>query len=59
MANTTSTAKLTYVDEPDGRGTVDLLWTCLGTVFLCTWTIQRLDIPSSTPKMSLIGKSPG
>lgn len=54
MANTTSTARLTYVDEPDGRGTVDLLWTCLGTVFLCTWTIQRLDIPSSTPKMSLL-----
>lgn len=27
-----------------GRGTLDLLWSCLITITLCTWTIQRLQV---------------
>ncbi|KAL3465694.1 hypothetical protein BJX64DRAFT_275030 [Aspergillus heterothallicus] len=28
-----------WVSEPDGRGTVSLLTTCLTTIFLCTWVV--------------------
>ena len=43
---TTSTANVTlgFVQEPNTRGTTGLVWSCLVTIFLCTWSIQRLDI---------------
>jgi hypothetical protein len=45
--NTTSdsTSRVSWVFEPDcGRGTVDLLYACLFTIFISTWTAQHLDI---------------
>ena len=33
-----------FVDEPSGRGTLGLVWSSLVTIFLCAWTIQRLNI---------------
>ncbi|KAK8191304.1 hypothetical protein HDK77DRAFT_456996 [Phyllosticta capitalensis] len=27
-----------------GRGTLDLLWSCIGTLVICTWTVQHLDV---------------
>lgn len=27
------------------RGTLDILWSCLFTIFACTWTIQHLNVP--------------
>ena len=35
-----------WVDQPDGRGTLDILWTCFFTIFVCTWTIQHPNVPS-------------
>ncbi|KAK4069227.1 hypothetical protein Trihar35433_5806 [Trichoderma harzianum] len=32
--------------SPDGRGTMDILWTCIVTTFLCTYTILCLNLPS-------------
>ncbi|UKZ56782.1 hypothetical protein TrVGV298_010623 [Trichoderma virens] len=32
--------------SPDGRGTMDILWTCIVTTFLCTFTILCLNLPS-------------
>ena len=35
-----------WVGSPDGRGTFDILWSCLFTIFLCTWTVLHLNIPA-------------
>jgi hypothetical protein len=33
-----------WTNEPDGRGTFSLLWSCLFTIFVCTWTTQNLRV---------------
>ena len=35
-----------WVPEPHGRGTYSILWSCLATIFLCTWSALHLDIPN-------------
>ncbi|RFU79784.1 hypothetical protein TARUN_2378 [Trichoderma arundinaceum] len=32
--------------SPDGRGTMDILWTCIFTTFLCSYTILCLNLPA-------------
>ena len=42
------------VDSPKTRGTYNILWTCVFTLFTCTWTVQHLNIPaerSGEPKI--------
>ena len=34
-----------FAPEPDGRGTVSLIWQCLLTIFLCTFTVLHFDVP--------------
>ena len=34
-----------WVPGPDGRGTIDIIWGCLLTIFLCTWTAVCLNLP--------------
>ena len=35
-----------WVSDPsDGRGTLGILWLCLSTVCLCTYTVLHLDTP--------------
>ena len=34
-----------WVSEPNGRGTWSILWSCLATIFLCTWSAMHLDVP--------------
>lgn len=34
-----------YVPDPDGRGTVSLLFSCLLTLSLCVWSAIHLDLP--------------
>ena len=34
-----------WVLEPDGRGTWSILWSCLVTIFICTWSVLHLDVP--------------
>ena len=36
-----------WVDEPDTRGTFNLLSICLITLFLCVWTSIHLNLPGS------------
>ena len=31
--------------EPDGRGTWSIVWSCLVTIFICTWSVLHLDVP--------------
>jgi hypothetical protein len=35
----------TWYPEPRGRGTFNILSTCLTTMFLCVWTAVHLNIP--------------
>ncbi|KAJ5219727.1 hypothetical protein N7468_008931 [Penicillium chermesinum] len=37
-----------WVDEPDGRGTWDILSTCVLTIFLCCWTSVSPNVPASS-----------
>ena len=34
-----------WVSTDCGRGTSDILWSCLATIFLCVWTVIHLPIP--------------
>jgi hypothetical protein len=29
-----------------GRGTIDILWGCFFTSFICTWTVQHPPVPA-------------
>ena len=35
-----------WVSEPDGRGTMSLLWGCLSTLFICLWASMHLNVPA-------------
>ena len=35
-----------WVSSPDGRGTLDIVWACLLTTFLCTWSSLHLNVPA-------------
>ena len=41
-----------WVSQPSYRGTWDVLWTCLVTIFICTYTILCLNVPA--PQDSLL-----
>ena len=34
-----------FVYNADARATLDILWSCLFTLLVCTWTVQHLNIP--------------
>lgn len=34
-----------WTSQPDGRGTLDILWSCSVTSFLCSWSILCLNMP--------------
>jgi hypothetical protein len=40
-----SSAVVNYVSSCNIRGTLDILWSCTFTLFICTWTAQHLNIP--------------
>ena len=33
-----------WVPEPSGRGSWTILWSCLATIFICTWSALYLDV---------------
>ena len=35
-----------WVSSPDGRGTFDILQSCLVTIILCTWSALHLNLPA-------------
>ncbi|KAH7139413.1 hypothetical protein B0J11DRAFT_575325 [Dendryphion nanum] len=36
-----------WYSEPDVRGTGSLLWTCISTILVCTWSALHLNVPKS------------
>lgn len=49
--NNNTDARLGWISSPDGRGTIDIIWGCILTVFLCVWTVLTLNVPA--PNTSL------
>ncbi|OCK82516.1 hypothetical protein K432DRAFT_348859 [Lepidopterella palustris CBS 459.81] len=35
-----------WVQSPDGRGTLDIIWGCVFTTFLCSWSVLCLNLPA-------------
>lgn len=47
-----SQARITgWVSQPNERGSIDIIWTCLFTIFICTYTVLCLNVPSSDESM--------
>ncbi|RYC58988.1 hypothetical protein CHU98_g7219 [Xylaria longipes] len=42
----------TYVSGPQVRSTLTILWSSLGTIILCTWTILHLSVPAPQGNIS-------
>ena len=34
------------VDQPSERGTIDIIWGCLATLFVCVWVMLHLNVPA-------------
>ena len=34
-----------WTSQPDGRGTLDILWSCSITMFLCSWSMLCMNMP--------------
>jgi hypothetical protein len=43
-----------FVSSADKRGSLDILFSCLFTLFTCTWTVQHLNLPEQRE-----GRDPG
>lgn len=41
-----------WVSTNCGRGTSDILWSCLSTIFLCVWTVVHMPVPRYRAKES-------
>lgn len=37
-----------WTPSPNGRGTADIIWSCTITMFLCSWSVLCLQVPSQT-----------
>ena len=42
----TNSTHVGWVSGPDTRGTTGLLWSCLFTIFTCTWSALHINIPA-------------
>ncbi|KAJ5261689.1 hypothetical protein N7505_008556 [Penicillium chrysogenum] len=40
-----STPLLSWQLDANSRSAWDILWTCLSTIFACTWTLLHMDVP--------------
>jgi hypothetical protein len=46
-----------WTPEPEGRGTIGLLWSCFATIFLCTWNAIHPNLPGmDESKFRIIGR---
>lgn len=43
-----ATSTVGWANEPQGRGTLGLIWSCLATIFLCTWNAVHPNLPAES-----------
>ena len=50
MSNSTShdPRPVGWVHSPNGRGTIDILWSCGVTIILCTWSVVCVNVSAPT-----------
>ena len=46
MNDTGKTLIRGWVSSPDQRGTMDVIWSCIVTTFLCSWSVLFLNVSS-------------
>ena len=39
---------LGWVGQPNQRGTIDIIWSCVATLGICVWAMLHLNVPSQT-----------
>lgn len=37
-----------WVNSPNHRGTIDIIWSCASTIFVCVWVMLHLNLPAET-----------
>lgn len=35
-----------WQESPNGRGTIDIVWSCVSTLLLCVWVMLHLNVPA-------------
>lgn len=45
-ASTSTPALVGWTAGPETRGTLTLVWSCVITIFACTWTVLHLNVPA-------------
>jgi hypothetical protein len=43
-----------WTPQPDGRGTLDIIWSCSFTIFLCSWSVLCMNVPAQGEKLHRI-----
>jgi len=44
--NVPAQGHLGWVSQPNQRGTMDIIWSCLATLFVCVWVMLHLNVPA-------------
>lgn len=39
-------ARLGWFAQPDQRGSIDILWTCVSALLICLWVMLHLNVPA-------------
>lgn len=45
--NSSDPSRVGWKSGPSERGTMEIVWTCLATMFTCTWVCLHLNVPST------------
>lgn len=45
-ASNNTNARFGWVNSPNSQGTIDIIWGCTLTIFLCVWTVLTLNVPA-------------
>ncbi|MCJ1453369.1 hypothetical protein MMC28_003716 [Mycoblastus sanguinarius] len=40
--------KLGWVSQPNQRGSIDIIWSCITTLVICCWVMLHLNVPAKT-----------
>ncbi|VUC28795.1 unnamed protein product [Clonostachys rosea] len=43
--STSADEKYGWVPSPNGRGTLDIIWSCILVLVTCTWTVLHINVP--------------
>ena len=41
-----STIRYGWVSQPNQRGSIDIIWSCVFTLIICLWTMLHLNLPA-------------